>query len=259
METIESLICQRLLIHDSHFVEIEAKKRVLPEQRKEILKFLKKAKKSHHVKSTFFFDQFLDTPHMDLLKAGASLRLRYKKAGSHVYLQYKGPGFLEEGLLYRSEFSSRRLTNVVLEESHHDIIRFTKTSLQNILSKNLHRPMLQAMKEQLGARVLAQISMGPIVCVYQKEKFKVDLGKTFLEPSVDRVFAFHINKTGLHPLSTFFEYENEIKAKNQSLRSKISRIPDLLKFDEKVAKEFRLKPEHLDKYHRSCSIFLPRR
>lgn len=92
METIEGLLCQRLKIDDSHFVEIEAKKRVLPEQRKDILKFLRKAKKTHHVKSAFFFDQFLDTPRMDLLKAGASLRLRYKKAGADVYLQYKEIG-----------------------------------------------------------------------------------------------------------------------------------------------------------------------
>jgi hypothetical protein len=259
MNTIQALICDRLRIDDFHFVEIEAKKRILPEQRKDVYKFLKKTKKVHHVKSAFFFDQFLDTPRMDLLKKGVSLRLRYKKGGTVVYLQYKGPGFLEEGLLYRSEFSSRKLTGVVLEESHHDMIRFTKTSLQNIIARRLGRPMVQAMKRHLGADVVANISMGPILCAYQKEKFAVDMGRAFLEPSLDQIFAFHISKTGLHPLSTFCEYENEIKAKDQSLNLKIAHIPDLLKFDDKLTEEFDLKPEVLDKYHRSCSIFLPRR
>jgi hypothetical protein len=210
------------------------------------------------VKTAFFFDQFLDTPNMDLLRRGASMRLRYKKAGSVVYLQYKGPGFIEEGLLYRSEFSSKKLSNMVLEESHHDIVRFTKTSLRQIISRSLNRPMVEALKKHLGNTILSKISVGPIVCSYQKEKFKVDMGRTFLEPSLDRVFAFHINKHGLHSLSTFCEYENEIKAKDNSLASKIERIPDLLKFDERVSEEFRLKPERLDKYHRLCSIFLPR-
>ncbi len=259
MDTIEALICRRLKIDDYHFVEIEAKKRILPEQRKDVFKSLKKRKKTKHVKSAFFFDQFLDTPKMDLLKKGASMRLRYKKNGSVVYLQYKGPGFIEEDLLYRSEFSSRKLTGIVLEESHHDIIRFTKTSLQNIISQ-LSRPMVKALKTHLGADVVSNISVGPIVCAYQKEKFAVDLGKkAFLEPSLDQIFAFHISKTGLHPLSTFCEYENEIKTEDQSLVQKIAHIPELLRFDEDVADEFKLKTEHLDKYHRSCSIFLPRR
>jgi hypothetical protein len=119
--------------------------------------------------------------------------------------------------------------------------------------------MARALKKHLGADIIADISVGPIVCMYQKEKFAVDLGRVFLEPSLDRIFAFHINKTGLHPMSTFCEYENEIKAPDQSLLSKIKHIPELLKFDAKLVDEFRLRPEHLDKYHRSCSIFLPSR
>jgi hypothetical protein len=258
MDTIQALISKRLMIDNFHYVEIESKKRILPEQRKDVFKFLKKGKKTRHEKSVFFFDQFLDTPSMDLLKKGASMRLRYKKGGSVVYLQYKGPGFLEEGLLYRSEFSSRKLTGIVLEESHHDMIHFTKTSLQKIISK-LSRPMVNALKTHLGRDVIRNISTGPILCLYQKEKFSVDLGKAFLEPSLDQIFAFHISKTGLHPLSTFCEYENEIKTDDKSLLRKIAHIPDLLKFDEAVVDEFNLKTEHLDKYHRCCSIFLPRR
>jgi hypothetical protein len=257
-DIVQDLICHRLGIHDFKFVEIESKKRVIPEDAKELRKYLIKRKKVDHVKTSFFFDQFLDTPQFDLLKLGASMRLRYKRNGSMVYLQYKGPGFIDQGLLYRSEFSSKPLKHVFLEESHHDIIRFTKTSVRNILTKHLHWPMKAAMVRHLGRSVIDRISVAPIIGVYQKDKFTVDLGNAFLEPSLDRIFAFHISKDGLHPLSTFSEYENEIKSKTQSLDSKIKHIPDLLEFDLKIAKRFRMKPERLDKYHRCASIFLPR-
>lgn len=256
---LKNRICERLQINDFHFVEIESKKRVLPEFAKELQDHLMDKKRVQHVKSSFFLDQFLDTPGMDLFRLGVSLRLRYKKNGSQVYLQYKGPGFKEQGLLYRSEFSSPPLKNLMLEESHHDMIHFTKTPIQSILKRQLGRPMVQAMRTHLGVRVMSRISTGPIICTYQKEKFKVKLGPVFLEPSVDRVFAFHINKVGLHPLSTFWEYENEIKAEKGSWDKKIFHIPDLLEFDQKISKKFSLKPEPLDKYHRCTSIFLPKR
>jgi hypothetical protein len=112
-----------------------------------------------------------------------------------------------------------------------------------------------AMKNHLGAEVVKKISVGPIISVYQKEKFEVKKGATYLEPSLDHILAFHINKIGLHPLSTFWEYENEIKATDQSLYEKIKHLPDLLEFDAKLGKKFDLKPEPLDKYHRCTSIF----
>src|SRR5882724_11112265 len=93
MSLLKKRICERLQISDFHFVEIESKKRVLPKHAKDLKKYL--MKKVEHVKSTFFLDQFLDTPQMDLFRLGASMRLRYKKNGSEVYLQYKGPGYKE--------------------------------------------------------------------------------------------------------------------------------------------------------------------
>lgn len=259
MTLLKNRICDRLRIDDFHFVEIESKKRVLPGQAKALRKYLLKKKKIEHVKSSFFLDQFLDTPNRDLFRLGASMRLRYKRNGTQVYLQYKGPGFMEDGLLYRSEFSTDRLRHLMLEESHHDMIHFTKTPIRRILSRHVGREMGRAMRTHLGAGVVTRISTGPIICIYQKEKFKVKLKSAFLEPSLDRVMAFRINKSGLHPLSTFWEYENEVKTKGQALDGKIAHVPDLLEFDRKLCEKFDLKSEPLDKYHRCTSIFLPHR
>jgi CYTH domain len=255
MNELKNIICKRLEIRDFHFVEIESKKRIRPSQVKDLKKYLMKKKKVEHVKSAFFFDQFLDTPTMELARLGMSLRLRYKRGGSDVYLQYKGPGFIENGLLYRSEFSSGKLKRVVLEESHHDIIHFDKTTIRKILS-GLDPAMASAMRRHIGAARMARISTGPIIAIYQKDKFRVNVGPAFLEPSIDRIFAFHINKQGLHPLSSFYEYENEIKASHRSLNAKLVHVPDLLEFDAKITKKFDLQPEMLDKYHRCISIFL---
>jgi hypothetical protein len=145
----------------------------------------------------------------------------------------------------------------MLEESHHDMIHFTKMPIHSILTRHLKADMREALRNHLGAEVISRISVGPIICVYQKEKFKLKKGNAFLEPSLDRVMAFHINKAGLHPLSTFWEYENEVKAEGKNLEAKLKHIPDLLEFDEKLCRRFDLKPEPLDKYHRCTSIFLP--
>jgi hypothetical protein len=251
---LKDRICERLRIDNFHYVEIESKKRVLPSQAKDLKKFLEK--KADDQKSSFFLDQFLDTPARDLFKKGASLRLRYKRNGSQVYLQYKGPGFREDGLLYRSEFSSLRLRHLILEESHHDMIHFNRMPIRKIIA-GLPREMKGAMRLHLGQDVINRITVGPILCTYQKEKFTIKKGSAFLEPSLDRIFAFQINGGGLHPLSTFWEYENEIKAKGESLDAKLVHLPDLLEFDRKVQKRFDLKAEPLDKYHRCTSIFLP--
>lgn len=256
MITEKQLICERLRTDNARYIEIESKKRIYPSQAKALKKHLSKLKKSRFVKTTYFFDQFLDTPGMDLFKLNASMRLRYKKNGSKVYLQYKGPGFMEDTLLYRSEFSSRNLRELILEESHHDIIHFRQTSVLRLLKKYAGSDMLKTMRRHLGAQVLNNISVGPIIAHYRKDKFLVDLGDAFLEPSIDRIFAFHINAGGFHPLSTFMEFENEIKAEGSSLNSKLEHLPELLKFNEKLGREFRLHVEPLDKYHRCASLFL---
>jgi hypothetical protein len=250
-------ICRRLEVADPRFIEIEAKHRVIPDQAKAVRKHLMNMKGVHHEKRTTFYDQFLDTPDLQVLKLGASLRLRYKGDGSNVYLQYKGPGFHTGGLLYRSEFTSESLTHVVREESHHDIVHFNDTSVREILARHVNPEMAHAMQRHLGIGVIARITTGPILCSYEKDKFTVDLGSAFLEPSLDRLFAFHINRHGLHSLSTFWEYENEIKTERGGLEAKLEHIDDLLDFDKKIAKKFDLKVEKFDKYHRCASCFLP--
>jgi len=250
-------ICRRLGIDDWRYVEIESKRRVLPEDVRDIRKYLLRHKKVSDAKTAFFFDQFLDTPDLALFKAGVSLRLRYKKGGSSVYLQYKGPGFRHRGLLFRSEFSTERLKHLLMEESHHDSIHFAHTSVKEILADHAEPAMARAMRDHLGARTIARISTGHILAAYQKEKFLVELGSAFLEPSLDRVFAFHIGK-GPHPLSTFWEYENEIKTPGGSLEAKLERLDDLERFDGALSREFSLRPEPLDKYHRCASFFLRR-
>ncbi|MEK7384338.1 MAG: CYTH domain-containing protein [Elusimicrobiota bacterium] len=252
---LSRLLLRRLAIDDLRFVEIECKKRVLPEEAAELKEWLLERKGLKHQKSAYFFDQFLDTPSFELLEAGASLRLRYKKNGTAVYLQYKGPGFVRDGLLYRSEFSSERLDRLVREESHHDIVHFTDTSVAEILTRHAAEAMGAAMRRHLGAATVRRITRGPILALYHKEKFEVDLGSAFLEPSLDRVSAFHIAKKGLHSLSTFCEFENEIKAGGGSLESKFEHMDEMLKFNAAVEKRFDLRREPLDKYHRCASFF----
>lgn len=256
LDALTRLLLRKLAIDDLRCVEIECKKRVLPEEAAELKDWLSNRKGVKHRKSAFFFDQFLDTPSMDLLKIGASLRLRYKRGGSSVYLQYKGPGFTQDGLLYRPEFSSTRLLGVLLEESHHDIVHFTDTTVESILNGQTCDEMAAAMRRHLGSAVVRRITRAPIIALYQKEKYEVDLGSAFLEPSLDRIYAFHIAKKGLHQLSTFCEFENEIKAAGGSLSAKLDCLGEMLDFNRAVAKKFKLKREPLDKYHRCASFFL---
>lgn len=256
LEDFSNLLFRKLAIDDLHFVEIECKKRVAPEEAGELRDWLNRRKGVKHQKSAFFFDQFLDTPSFDLLKKGASLRLRYKKNGTAVYLQYKGPGFTKDGMLYRSEFASERLDKLVREESHHDIVKFTDFSVDAILKDHADAEMGKAMRRHLGARTVRRITSGPIIALYQKEKYEVDLGSAFLEPSLDRVSAFYIAKRGLHALSTFCEFENEIKAEGGSLEDKLEHLDEMLEFNKAVEKKFDLRREPLDKYHRCASFFL---
>lgn len=249
-------ILRRLAIDDPQCVEIESKRRVVPEEIKRIRGYLLRRKSVQDQKSASFFDQFLDTPRMEIFKRGASLRLRYKKEGQNVYLQYKGPGFRRDGLLYRSEFSTERVRGVLREESRHDIVHFAPTSIRRIIDRHAPPAMARAIRDHLGAGMISRIACSPIISAYRKEKFLVELGTVFLEPSLDRVLAFHIGKRGPHPLSTFFEYENEIKALSESLEAKLRRVGDLLAFDRDLSRKFDLHPEPLDKYHRCASYLL---
>lgn len=255
-QAAQSRILKRLRIPDFRFVEIESKRRVVPEEMQDLRKFILSRKRVKHAKATFFFDQFLDTPDNRLFRLGASLRLRYKRDGTAVYLQYKGPGFHRGGVLYRSEFRTERLTSILQEESHHDIIRFNETSVARILSQQSGTPIAEAMRRHLGQPTLRRITVGPIISMYQKDKFLIEMGSVFLEPSLDRVYAFRIGRGGVHPLSTFCEYENEVKAKRGFEDEKLKHIDDLLEFDSRLAESFDMPHEPLDKYHRCASFFL---
>ena len=262
METAEAQaeeICRRLAIDDPHYVEIEAKRRVAPEDFEEIRTFLMKRKGVRHDRSVLFFDQFLDTPDMAIFKRGASMRLRYKRNGERVYLQYKGPGFLRKGVLFRSEFSTERLVNVTMEESHHDIVHFSDTTVQRIIQDHAAPVMRRALQKHLGDGTLRRITAAPLVCAFQKEKFEVGDERAFLEPSLDRLFAFHLGGRSPHPLSTFCEFEVEVKSADSDLERKLKDLPKLEEFTQLLSRRFGLPPEPLDKYHRCASFFLKRR
>ena len=98
--------------------------------------------------------------------------------------------------------------------------------------------------------------MAPVISVYRKEKFIVELGDCVLEPSLDHISAFHINSGSFHPLSNFWEYENEIKSKKDSLEAKLAGIDGLMEFDAELSKKFQLIAEPMDKYHRILSFFI---
>src|ERR1700722_10589413 len=162
-ESFSRMLFRKLNIDDLHYVEIECKKRVQPEEAAGLKEWLMERKNVKHRKSAFFFDQFVDTPSYDLLKKGASLRLRYKRGGSAVYLQYKGPGFTKDGLLYRSEYSSAKLSGVFLEESHHDIVHFTDTSVAKILRGQASSQMAEAMRRHLGTATVRRLTNASII------------------------------------------------------------------------------------------------
>lgn len=212
-----------------------------------------------HSKTAFFFDQFLDTPRRDLFRRGASLRLRYKNNGANVYLQYKGPGFHRDGLLYRSEFSTAPLRHFLRERSDHGIVHLGATRVSELVARHAEPAMARAMRRHLGQRILSEITAGQAVSNYRKEKYAVDLETALLEPSLDRVFAFNVNSHGVHPLATFCEYENEIKASGEDLVTKLEHLEELVEFDRRLCARFHLRHEGLDKYHRCLSFFLPAR
>ncbi|MFA6003372.1 MAG: CYTH domain-containing protein [Elusimicrobiota bacterium] len=256
MKNEERDICRRLDIEDPRHVEIEAKRRVRDGQAEKLRDHLFGLKGVRHVREAVFFDQYLDTPDLALLKKGASLRLRYKGDGTYVYLQYKGPGFWRDGVLVRSEFCSDRITRAVREESHHDIVHFADVSVRDILREHADPAMSGSMRRHLGEKILGRIDRGVILCLYRKDKFRVKTGSGFLEPSLDRLFAFHIRPSGLHPLSTFWEYEDEVKTADDDLGEKMERVADMRRFDARLAKRFDMPAERMDKYHRCAAHFL---
>jgi len=253
---IISYVCHKLRVHNSSRIEIEAKKKISPETAKGIKAYFARKKGIKHIKSAVFMDQFIDTPGFDIFHSGASMRIRYKGDGSNVYVQYKGHGFSHKGLLFRSEFSSGRVKNLVKEESLHDIIHFTEAKFRDVMERSLPKDMKTALLEHFPSSIIKRISVAPVICLYHKEKYLVQMGKGALEPSLDHISAFHIKTGSFHSVSNFWEYENELKSKENDLGAKLDRIDSLLEFDGKLGKKFPMHPEPMDKYHRVLSCFM---
>ncbi|MCX7958508.1 MAG: CYTH domain-containing protein [Deltaproteobacteria bacterium] len=252
-------ILDKLRIIDSRKVEIELKKKLLEKEYYDIIKLFQKKKKIRLIKTNIFIDQFLDTRDFRVFHSGASLRLRYKGNGKNVYLQYKGPGFLLKNILFRSEFSSKKIDSLVKEEGHSDIIKFTEKSFMWILNNAVDDDMRRAMYEHLGSKVIRNIQIGPVICFYKKIKYEYDINEDiYLEPSLDFLSAFHINNNSFHPMSSFYEYENEIKSRKNSLLLKLKSIEHILEFEEEVHKKVRANYELTDKYHRIMKYFVRR-
>ncbi|MCL1972591.1 MAG: CYTH domain-containing protein [Endomicrobia bacterium] len=248
-------ICDSLQIKDDRFIEIERKRKLRLEDFKELRGFLIKHSSSHE-KKVSFFDQYLDTKDMSIAKKGASLRIRYKQDGAKVYIQYKGPGFLHKGILFRSEFNSGKLPDVVLKASHKRFVHFNEKNLRAIMFNHLPQEMSEAMKTHLGPKILSKISVGNLICIYQKEKFIINRSKIMLEPSIDKICSFYVRGECIYPMATFSEYENEIKAENNSLEKKLNNLDHLVKFDKAVISKFGLPAESKDKYQRCLSFFI---
>ena len=256
MELTVADIKSLLGVDGSAHVEVESKWKLDAEQAKPLRKHLRERVDLERVKNTVFFDQYLDTERLDLLRAGASLRLRYRKNGTHVYLQYKGPGLRQDGLHIRSEHRSRRLDALVSEESGCDVMRFMTPSVRDILRDKAPDEMVVAMRRDLGPAVVTGIDRATLLCQYQKDVFRVELDGARLSPSVDRLCVFRVEGRGPLALSTFWEYENQADA--DDLEGLLAAVPALKAFDETLAKTFELRPEPLDKYRRCASgLLLP--
>jgi len=247
-------ICRKLGITDEKFIEIELKRRLHFAKYDKLREFLKKNSFSS-AQPVSFFDQYLDTKDLAMSQKGVSLRIRYKQDGAKVYIQYKGPGFLRNNILFRSEFNSGKLPNIVLKEHHNNFVHFNEKNVQDIILNHLPDEMAAALRDHLGAKILGKISVGNLICFYKKEKFLVKKGKIYLEPSLDKIYSFYVRGERIYPMATFSEYENEIKAENNSLEGKLDNLPFLLKFDRMIASKFGLPPERQDKYHRCLSLF----
>ncbi len=245
-------------VDGSAHVEIESKWKLDAEAAKPLRRHLRERPDVEPVKDTVFFDQYLDTEGLDLLRAGASLRLRYRKNGANVYLQYKGPGLRQGGLHIRSEHRTRRLDALVREESGSDVMQFTAPSVREMLRDKAPDEMIAAMRRDLGAAVVEAVDRAPLLCQYQKEVFRVELDGCCLAPSVDRLSVFRVDGRGPLAMSTFWEYEDQADA--EDLDSLLAALPALKAFDESLAKAFGLRPEPLDKYRRCASglLLLPR-
>ncbi|MEI7482615.1 MAG: CYTH domain-containing protein, partial [Elusimicrobiota bacterium] len=182
-----SYVCHKLRVHNSSRIEIEAKKKISPETANGIKAYFARKKGIKHIKSAVFMDQFIDTPGFDIFHSGASMRIRYKGDGSNVYVQYKGHGFSHKGLLFRSEFSSGKVKNLVKEESLHDIIHFTEAKFRDVMERSLPKDMKTALLEHFPSSIIKRISVAPVICLYHKEKYLVQMGKGALEPSLDHI------------------------------------------------------------------------
>ncbi len=248
-----SELCRALGVEDHRLVEIESKWRLSAVAAKSLRTFLKQLEGVEHVKRSTFFDQYLDTPDLALLRADASLRLRYRKSGGQVYLQYKGPGVRRDAVHYRSEYRSDRLDHLVSDQSQNDLVRFERPSVKGLLETAAEPEMLEAMKRDLGESAVRAIDRATVLLQYQKDVFRVELGQASLAPSIDRLCVFRLDGGPL-AMSSLWEYENQ--AASTGLADKLAAVPAMREFDAQLAADFDLTPEPLDKYRRCAGGML---
>jgi|CXWL01.1.fsa_nt_gi hypothetical protein len=249
-----SELCRLLSVVDHRCVEVESKWRLPADAAKPLMRRLFELKGVEHEKSTTFLDQYLDTSDLRLLRGGASLRLRYRKSGAQVYLQYKGPGMRSDALHFRPEYRSENLDGLALEDTGDNLLRFEQPSVADILRTKAPAEMIEAMRRDLGHASVYSIDFASILCQYSKDVFRVELENVWLSPSIDRLCVFRLDRRGPLAMSTFGEYENEVRA--GSLDAKLAALPALRAFDAALAAEFGLTPEPLDKYGRCASGLL---
>jgi hypothetical protein len=247
-------LCRVLSVEDHRLVEIESKWRLSAPVAKSLRGFLKELDGVEHVKRSTFFDQYLDTPDLRLLRADASLRLRYRKSGGQAYLQYKGPGVRRGAVHYRSEYRSDRLDHLV-HQGQSELLAFERLPVLELLETHAEPEMLAAMRRDLGEPAVRSIARGTVLCQYQKDVYRVELGSASLAPSVDRLCVFRLDGAGPFAMSTFWEYENQAAA--TGLADKLAAVPAMDEFDAQLAADFDLTPEPLDKYRRCAGGLLP--
>jgi len=247
-------LCRSLGVEDHRLVEIESKWRLSAATAKSLRGFLKQLEGVEHVKRSTFFDQYLDTSDLRLLRADASLRLRYRKSGGQVYLQYKGPGVRRGAVHYRSEYRSDRLDHLVLDQSQSELLSFERASVPVLLETHSEPEMLAAMRRDLGDAVVRAIDRATVLCQYQKDVFRVELAQASLAPSIDRLCVFRLDGAGPFAMSPLWEYENQAAA--TGLSDKLAAVPAMNEFDAQLASDFDLTHEPLDKYRRCAGGML---
>ena len=243
-------IVRRLGVRDSRSIEMESKWRVPPGRSNEVFRHLLKRDSLRYIGSRVFHDRFLDTPSLDLLGRGASLRLRYKRDGTKACLQYKGPGFRKDGVLFRPEFSSGDLAGFSSGGGCQRRMLLRADAVRRLLSARRGGELLRHLRRDMGGAVVGRIGPLDLVCTYHKEKFGFAIRGHSFEPSLDRIVVVRTSGAGAPVVSVLCEFENEIRPARADDAGRLEMVAAMGKFDRALAGRFGLRAERRDKYGR---------